>query len=339
MMVNPEYNQQSKSRIIVYDIIKLVAIYLVIWGHVILHLQGYKFPVWQNPLYRWICSFHMPLFMMVSGFFSANIRLSFSDYIKKKFRQLILPSLTFGLLFVLSWHYICDGSFFKPYLLCYWFLKSAFICSILYYIAYKFKNRCIGFILTIVGSVFIFPFQVMYMYIPFIVGAGLNKYKDILQDKAVCLTLCSGLIWMVLFINWPSEMAQFMDIRFYKFITNTPPLTELNYSLLCYFYRIIMGVSGSIFIISLFIMLGKFMPKGKFGMVLGKFGSYTLGIYLIQAILLEHIMMKTIDLSRIEWYTFNYILSPVLSVLILMICVYLTEFMNRYRWTKFFLGK
>ena len=40
----------------------------------------------------------MPLFMMVSGyFFSSSLRLSFGDFIKKKFTQLLLPGLTWSL--------------------------------------------------------------------------------------------------------------------------------------------------------------------------------------------------------------------------------------------------
>lgn len=62
-----------KVRDITFDAIKLFAIYLVIWGHCILHLQGYKFDQWQNPIYRLICSFHMPLFMTISGYFAQNI--------------------------------------------------------------------------------------------------------------------------------------------------------------------------------------------------------------------------------------------------------------------------
>lgn len=105
-------NGKNSSRIKVFDIIKLFAIFLVIWGHVILHLQNYQFDKWDNPLYRWICSFHMPLFMMISGFFSSKIKLGFKDFTINKFRHLILPSMTFGIIFILSWHFVCGGGDF-----------------------------------------------------------------------------------------------------------------------------------------------------------------------------------------------------------------------------------
>ncbi len=102
----------KQPRILVFDIIKLFAIFLVVWGHCIMHLQGYKYDSWANPLYRWIYSFHMPLFMMISGFFSARADGSFIKFTAKKFRQLILPSLVFGVIFALSWHFVAGGGYF-----------------------------------------------------------------------------------------------------------------------------------------------------------------------------------------------------------------------------------
>ena len=65
----------------------------------------------------------------------------------------------------------------------------------------------------------------------------------------------------------------------------------------------------------------------------------TLGIYLWQAIILEHIMMKTIDLSQLDYTIFNYIVSPLLSLIILMVCVGLTKLLKANTWTNYiFLG-
>lgn len=50
-----------------FDVLKLFAIYLVIWGHCIQYLIS-RYPP-EEPMWYFIYSFHMPLFMIVSGFF------------------------------------------------------------------------------------------------------------------------------------------------------------------------------------------------------------------------------------------------------------------------------
>lgn len=100
----------NNKRIAAYDAIKLFAIFLVLWGHCILHLQGYEYDCNDNWLYRLISSFHMPLFMMVCGFFGANVnRLDFKTFFLKKFRTLLMPALTMGIIFCISWCYMANG--------------------------------------------------------------------------------------------------------------------------------------------------------------------------------------------------------------------------------------
>ena len=57
-----------KNRIIAFDLIKLFAIFLVIEGHCTQHLlSSFEY---DEPVYVYIYSFHMPLFMFLSGYFS-----------------------------------------------------------------------------------------------------------------------------------------------------------------------------------------------------------------------------------------------------------------------------
>lgn len=105
-MMNSKYN----TRLTEFDALKLFCIFCVILGHCLMHLQNYQFVIFDNPLYRAICSFHMPLFMMISGFFGCRIlTISFKDFILKKSRQLLLPAAAFGVLFCISWIYIGGG--------------------------------------------------------------------------------------------------------------------------------------------------------------------------------------------------------------------------------------
>ena len=70
------------NRLRSFDILKLFAIFLVLWGHCIQYFLSSK-PV-DEPLYRTIYAFHMPLFMMISGYFAASsMHIRLNDFLKK----------------------------------------------------------------------------------------------------------------------------------------------------------------------------------------------------------------------------------------------------------------
>lgn len=87
----------SSVRISYYDIVKGVAIWLVVLGHCI---QTFGSDPEHNKLFLLIYAFHMPLFMMVSGkfFISSCHKYNTSQFLKKKFNRLYLPSLFWGLI-------------------------------------------------------------------------------------------------------------------------------------------------------------------------------------------------------------------------------------------------
>ena len=61
------------------DIIKGVAIFLMLWGHVIQYcVAKTNIDFYENWVFKFIYSFHMPLFMLVSGYL---FFYSFSYYI------------------------------------------------------------------------------------------------------------------------------------------------------------------------------------------------------------------------------------------------------------------
>lgn len=83
----------SKGRLFYIDNLKAFLILTVIFGHCI---QQYDVDFDNNPLFRFIYSFHMPLFFFVSGFLSYKAVLGIR-HVTKRFVQLIIPFLAWGL--------------------------------------------------------------------------------------------------------------------------------------------------------------------------------------------------------------------------------------------------
>lgn len=86
----------SKSRNIYFDILKGIAIILVAYGHV---LQTFN-SNWESSIIgKTIYAFHMPLFMLISGYFfyPSVKKTDYNHFIKKRFIHLYLPSLMWGL--------------------------------------------------------------------------------------------------------------------------------------------------------------------------------------------------------------------------------------------------
>ena len=173
------------NRIKAFDAIKLFAIFLVIYGHCILHLQNHCYDIKENIIYRLVASFYMPLFMAVSGYFgSKTFNIKLSEFFIKKWKRLIVPSISFGVLFSLSWCYLIgegSGSYIGTLVRCYWFLKSAFCCSLLYWVCRKIPHLIIGLILTLAISQFVFVYKVNEMYPAFLVGAYLYCHRAYLE--------------------------------------------------------------------------------------------------------------------------------------------------------------
>ena len=103
-----------KQRIDYIDRMKGLAIILVVMGHI----YGIAFALSDDVAYRVISSFHMPLFMFLSGLVACSGATSPFWNLKKlsrKLRGLVLPLLVFGMCFTMTW-----AKDFESGLKCFW---------------------------------------------------------------------------------------------------------------------------------------------------------------------------------------------------------------------------
>ena len=86
----------KKQRIEYFDAAKGIAIIAVIVGHMGLIARG------MTLTERFIFSFHMPIFFLISGYFLSS-RMTLWEFAKKRFKQLIFP-------YIFTWGIMCAWS-------------------------------------------------------------------------------------------------------------------------------------------------------------------------------------------------------------------------------------
>lgn len=279
------------------DAVKAFAIICVVAGHCIQFGSGSDYMTsnsfFTEPLFMFIYSFHMPLFMMVSGYLFAitvgkNTPL---DTIKKKAMQLLLPIIFWSLIPII--HKVCEAtpdeiSVFKViklyiYQLVFllWFLKSIFINSaIVVLVRMNFKNSPYAYLLLLLPTFFIPDAANLdvykYMYPYFILGYF--YHKDI-EGK---IKMPPALIFIVSLVLYATLML-FFDTDSYIYTSKYMILKSGSlslYQLHVDVYRFVVGLVGSVMIISLISIV---FPKlhNVIQSAILFLGVNTMGVYII----------------------------------------------------------
>ena len=120
-----------ENRILYIDALKGLAIILVVWGHIAEKSMGI-----ENMPFNWMYgSFHMPLFIFLSGFFAYKgmNRISWKyiwHFLQKKAVRILLPFIVVGgfysILVEHSFTAVLTGESGG-----YWFLPALFYCMVL----------------------------------------------------------------------------------------------------------------------------------------------------------------------------------------------------------------
>ena len=169
----------QKKRILWIDICRLISMVLVVW----LHFGA------PGVLNNYIHLFHMPIFFMLSGL-CLNTNKKPAMLIYSKFKSLIIPYFSFGVLFYIIWSLIYlvimpdritsfndflyillwNNTAPKPYLWggVQWFLPCLFFAEMIFYCifsALKNKYTALGCI-TLLGIVYIYVFRSRPFFLP-----------------------------------------------------------------------------------------------------------------------------------------------------------------------------
>ncbi|MFD1705710.1 acyltransferase family protein [Siminovitchia sediminis] len=135
-----------KKRDSYFDNAKILLIFLVVFGH---FLQSYiDTNAFISFLYKFIYTFHMPAFILISGFFAKGIYEK--GYISKITKKLILPYILFQIVYAIFYYFLNSKDTFQLELFqphwSLWFLISLFCWHIMLLIFNRMKP---GYALTL----------------------------------------------------------------------------------------------------------------------------------------------------------------------------------------------
>jgi len=173
------------------------------------------------------------------------------------------------------------------------------------------KGKQIGVLLSILVSQTIPMFSVSFLYPAFLVGIFLSK-DSLLVDtrKRRVIMLSSIAIWAGLLIK----------MRWTDFNIPITLLISNNELLMDRILRIVIGVFGALFWMSLFTEL--FVENNRSHIKsLAKYGKYTLGVYILQTYILESGLCRVISLDKFSLLMSDFIISPVIALVVLVICI------------------
>lgn len=266
----------NHQRIKYIDFAKFIAILLVCIGHACKMFDDAA----SREIYRFIYSFHMPLFMLLSGMFVGRaINMNCGAFLTKKSVKLLVPALVTTIVACAEYSVLNKGlslSFYATELLGgMWFLKCLFIN---YLVCYAFSKMTKSFWNMAVLScifVFIIPFgdfmRINYFYLCFVAGMIVKQYYGIYERHILCITAVC-VIYFLLFgrIGSPPKFEQY----------------DLNQLFVLPKY-LASGLSGSLSVLGLSYYVDRYFSTNSIYKLCNTIGLYTLGIYCMQTILLE----------------------------------------------------
>lgn len=203
----------SKNRIKWVDVLKFLGIFAIYLGH-----YGDK----AGSFYLFVFEYHIPLFFFVAGFFTKYDKAeTIFQYIKKKFKEIMVPYLVFSVIYLIILIIsnnnsnleirtcildILTGIRNHSFVGSLWFLPCLFcMLSITKIVSIIFKNNKIYYLLLsllfIIVTYFIFPqFKIeipsmiwnidstMYYYIYFALGMVLYPYINSFNFNRISIT-------------------------------------------------------------------------------------------------------------------------------------------------------
>ncbi len=324
------------------DLIRAFAIITVIIGHSIQFGSGsayYSGKCLEDPVFKFIYSFHMPLFMLLSGylFYQTLNRHSFSKNIQSRFTTLFVPIIMWNIVpFIMyTWHdrphtfrYL-----FKTYLSTMidnsWFLWAIFYCSFAILIVNRFfKDNIIVYLIGLILT-FVIPDShnlslYKFMYPFFLIGYFYHKHSEKIKEKYRPFLESWKLLGSVTVIF--ILLLYFFNNNSYIYTTGYTLLNKDIFSQLGIdIYRFLIGFFGSSFVIMLLLKIYPKMNDCSIN-VLSIVGINSLGIYMISGLIFQYLLPGlTVGITNVN-YLFVILETIAIIIISLLVSLCISKF-------------
>lgn len=295
-----------------------------------------------------IYSFHMPIFIVVSGFlfYKSIVKYDFKTLLLKKSLSTLVPITFFGLVWFclkVFFHEIEINSLFRfvyhiggAVITNLWFLWILFFCFITVLLIHKYlrDNILIFIIIPIVGLFvpnFLLSSYFFFLFPFFSIGYLFCKYN--LVDTNMNLSIKVWLfIFIIALIFWCLLLLQYNHDTFI-YTTRYSLISSSGisfYQLIVDCHRFFAGLFGCIAIISLFSTFSIIVKNCKLLLFLGK---NSLPIYIFST----YLFLYFLPLVTYDFKGGNIILWIFESVIIILICLLLKYFFSLTKFGYFLL--
>lgn len=271
------------------DSLKGLVIIFMVTGHII---QARDPDFWNNKLFLWIYSFHMPLFMVISGY------LSYFSFIKHKPLKIILGKIKQLIIPYFSWYLI----------FCYFYLRSIHNVDFIGYLTYSVKYPDTGLwfllILFYIFIIFALAFQLKKVIIDLVKVRNINS--DVIEILLITLFVVIiqlipiniwgfGLLRVYIYYFYFGYLISKYYFRFRQFANITKELLLVFYPLIIIYYLNTQKTAVEIFKLpkDMGMLMNAFMGIGFLSLIMKRFknsefiyilawlGIYSFDIYVI----------------------------------------------------------
>lgn len=310
-----------KSRIEYLDALKCFAIILVVLGHVLQNVL-YRESFAEMYIFRYIYAFHMPLFMMISGYVGKyNYPCLTLNSIKKWSHRLLVPFVSFTFIIAIQYwslEYVYKALLYPDNSL--WFLWVLFWIKVIYSSFEDVKYRLhipiwilvllmflmLSVLSFVIGN--IFSISLIGRYLVFY-AIGVYIGRDRINEKS---SLTFGVLLLAAF---------FVLGYFYKFQKTIFPMNILIIDKLTY-----MLGAYCIAMIACYAIMILFSRLKTIPWIMKKIGKETLGIYGIHVVLINMIPSSVFSMGGV----INTVIITLGLIAMSLLLIYLYDSLKLY---------
>ena len=306
------------------DFLRGIAIFLMLWGYCIQFCSGGQFDHYDNVMFKTIYAFHMPFFMLISGylFYYSSCRRGLTSLVEHRAKSMLYPILmcsilnfllTNGVVFLIRRKELGELSLGGL-----WFLWSVLAVSVVAALAVKVTKRPAlqGLLLTAgIVAVAVFPCREknVFMYPYFVIGYLYSRNEERLK-KFLPYFGAAGLAGFIV-------MRFFYRKEHYIYVSGIFGGETLTDSLKIDLFRWGIGLCGSVAAVWLFSLLYQLL-KGRFCAGVERLGKDSLAVYALSTSLLSYwmeiISRRVLPILGIQWtdhiWVYNLVVTPAVAV-------------------------